>query len=204
MSNTLGFALIADGSSDRALFPIIRWTIRLLLPRVSLFERGFVARGGRPLVPTIREAIEEFSPDVLFVHRDAERSTLEDRRMEVPTSPGPIVRVVPVRMMEAWLLIDEPALRVAAGNPNATSSLDLPRADELESIPDPKARIGELLLRASGLHSPRRLKRLRRDIAHRVQRLSQLIRDFTPLLRLSAFSAFRAELEAVLSAGPWT
>ncbi|MCU0725873.1 MAG: hypothetical protein MUE73_08815 [Planctomycetes bacterium] len=202
MISSLGFALIADGSSDRALIPIIHWTIRRLLPQTSIRERGFVARGGRPLVSTIQDAIDQYAPDILFVHRDAERSTLEDRRLEIPTSPGHIVRVVPVRMMEAWLLIDETALRLAAGNPNSTSRLDLPLTEAIESIPDPKARIEDLLLRASGLHGPRRLKRFRRDIGSAVQRLSQLIDDFSPLLRLSAFITFKDELEGILTGAP--
>jgi hypothetical protein len=105
-------------------------------------------------------------------------------------------------MMEAWLLIDETALRLAAGNPNSTSRLDLPLTEAIESIPDPKARIEDLLLRASGLHGPRRLKRFRRDIGSAVQRLSQLIDDFSPLLRLSAFITFKDELEGILTGAP--
>jgi hypothetical protein len=38
----------------------------------------------------------------------------------------PVVCVVPVRMMEAWLLIDEMAIRRVAGNPNGRIPIELP------------------------------------------------------------------------------
>ena len=47
------------------------------------------------------------------------------------------VLVIPVRMTEAWLLIDELALRRAAGNPNGRNPLDLPALKDLEALPEP-------------------------------------------------------------------
>jgi len=94
------------------------------------------------------------------VHRDAEGETLERRVIEikgvVADLPDPLVPVVPVRMQEAWLLIDEPALRCAAGNPNGVINLDMPAIDRLEGIPNPKQVLHELLLDASELTGRRR------------------------------------------------
>ena len=50
--------------------------------------------------------------DLLFVHRDAERESIEQREKEIRESleksamerTPPVVRVIPVRMQEAWLL----------------------------------------------------------------------------------------------------
>lgn len=61
-----------------------------------------------------------------------------------------IVAAVPVRMIEAWLLFDESAIRLAAGNPNGTTPLGLPGMPRAESVPDPK-----LLLRDAMLPAPR-------------------------------------------------
>ena len=79
-----------------------------------------------------------------------------------------VVCVVPVRMQEAWLLIDEAALRRAAGNPNGTQPLAMPDVQRLEELTDPKQLISELLRQASELQG-RRLERFNwRSSVHRV------------------------------------
>src|SRR5262249_34801620 len=99
----------------------------------------------RTLSDRIQKSIELYPCDLLFVHRDAEKELPERRRNEIrqaielvskETSFLPIVCVVPVRMQEAWLLFDEPALRRAAGNPNGRMILQLPHLGELEGLPD--------------------------------------------------------------------
>ena len=144
--------------------------------------------------------IQRFRPDILFVHRDAESVSRELRCEEIPSEPGRIVRVVPVRMTEAWLLIDAPALRSAAGNPNGRAPLELPPLSRLETLPDPKRALHSLILDASELSGARRRSRLKRDMARRVERLASLITDFGPLRRLPAFLAFEAEAHQALDA----
>lgn len=101
-------------------------------------------------------------------------------------------------MTEAWLLLDESAIRRAAGNPNGREALRLPPLRRLEDVPDAKAVLRDLLITASGLAGPRRRKRLQRDLGVRVQRVAELISDFSPLRSLPAFEAFEAELAAAL------
>lgn len=99
-------------------------------------------------------------------------------------------------MQEAWLLFDERALRRAAGCPNGKEDLAVPALARIEHVPDPKKCLHDALRRASGAHG-RRAKRFRPHVhAHR---LSELIDDFSPLRRLSAFQALEQELEAALS-----
>lgn len=43
-SAPLRIALLADGASDRALLPIIRWTLTQIDPAVELAQPGFRAR----------------------------------------------------------------------------------------------------------------------------------------------------------------
>jgi hypothetical protein len=70
--------------------------------------------------------------DIAFVHRDAEAQPAEARRAEISLGAQnagitqPVVPVVPVRMTEAWLLLDEQMIRTVAGRPNGTGSLGLP------------------------------------------------------------------------------
>lgn len=98
----------------------------------------------------------------VFIHRDADRAGREARVAEIRDAvnqvmPGVIhAAVVPVRMTEAWLLLDEQLIREVAGNPNGRVPLRLPSANEAERIADPKALLKELLVTASELTGRRR------------------------------------------------
>jgi hypothetical protein len=61
------------------------------------------------------------------------------------TTHTPHVPVIPIRMTEAWLLLDEAEIRRVAGSPNGKVSLGLPKAKDVESIPDPKAQLAQTL-----------------------------------------------------------
>ena len=74
----------------------------------------------------VQPACDFYPCDVLFIHRDADKEPHTVREKEIrnavaealPNELAPsAVCVIPVRMMEAWLLFDEPALRKAADNP---------------------------------------------------------------------------------------
>lgn len=136
---------------------------------------------------------------ILLVHRDADRAGLEARRSEIPLVNHPLVGIVPVRMTEAWLLLDESAIRRAAQNPNGRGPLELPNAKKLESIPDPKAHLQELILRASEITSPRRMRRSKRDLPRAQHVLAQEITDFGVLDGLPAFRAFVTEFDEALN-----
>ena len=112
----------------------------------------------------------------------------------------PAVCVIPVRMTEAWLLMDEGAVRRAAGNPHGQEALDLPSVGTLEHVSDPKSVLYACLQRASGLSGNRR-KRFR--VTESAQRISSFIRDFTPLRSLSAFTCLENSIERVVSEQNW-
>lgn len=108
----------------------------------------------------------------------------------------PAVCVVPVRMTEVWLLLDEAALREAAGYPGGKMLLEFPGLSALETIPNPKVMLHELLKKASGF-SGRRLQKFRPDEV--IHRLAHLIRDYSRLRQLPAFRALEQELGEVLA-----
>ncbi len=193
---TLSLALLADGASDRALLPILLWALRELAPGTRFFEPEFEVRRGK-LMAEVERISRELRPDILFVHRDAEREPLDVRLGEIPDRDG-VVRVVPVRMTEAWLLTDEIAIRKAAGNPNGKLPLSLPRVGDLEAETNPKAVLRSLLLQASEHTSPRRKKRFQRDLPRAVHQVAEYTKDFSFLRRLSAFAAFERELRTRL------
>jgi hypothetical protein len=192
----LRLVLLADGSSDRALLPILVWSLREAMREARFLEPEFSVRRGT-LSAAIERMMLEHRPDILFVHRDAEREALENRRAEIPYSHG-VVRVVPVRMTEAWLLFDEAAIRMASGNPNGRIRLDLPVLSRHEREPDPKAQLEALLLSACQLQGRRRRIFLR-DIGKKIQRVADYIEDFAPLRSQSAFTAFERDLRDSLS-----
>jgi hypothetical protein len=206
------YTLITDGSSDRALIPILTWVLR---------ERGGVNRiqpewadlGRLPRPPDalqdrILVAIDLFPCDLLFVHRDAEREDPEHRYKEIrdalkeASAQGfqtPAVCVVPVKMTEAWLLFDEASIRQAAGNPNGENALSLPDLNRIELTLDPKERLSEILRKASGL-SGRRLKTF--NVPGSQIRITDLIEDFSPLRKLKAFQRLEEDI-SMLKRSDW-
>lgn len=193
----LRLALIADGPSDRALLPILTWSLRSLAPDVLFFEPQFEVRDGE-LTSELERVSNALRPDMLFVHRDAEREPLDVRRNEIPMTHAGTVRVVPVHMTEAWLLLDEMAIRKAAGNPNGRSPIELPRIRIVENLPDPKAMLRSLLLEAKAASSARKKQRFLQRIQRCVHLVSEYTADFSPLRQLPAFRAFEEDLRQAL------
>ncbi len=200
----LRYTLIADGPSDRALLPILTWVLRQkgdvkrVQPEWADLRR--LPQPPKSLHERILSAIDLFPSDLLFVHRDAEREEPETRYGEIRDALQeaakrgfqlPTVCVVPIRMTEAWLLFDEPAIRLAAGNPNGKNPLKIPDLSVVEQIPDPKNILFEILRKASGLRG-RRLKGF--NTAECRIRITELISDFSPLRQLSAFQRLENDI----------
>lgn len=209
----LRYTLLPDGPSDRALLPILTWLLReqgvnyAIQPEWADLRR--LPSPPRTLETRIKISLELYPCDLLFVHRDAERISHQTRTDEIRkaiaevtkiTAIPPVVCVVPVRMQEAWLLFSEAALRRASGNPNGRQPMRLPNLNELESLPDPKRLLNDLLRTASGLNSRRRQKFQASISANRV---SELIDDFTPLRVLPAFNVLEEEIKQIIRAHNW-
>ncbi|NJK34983.1 MAG: DUF4276 family protein [Oscillatoriales cyanobacterium SM2_2_1] len=203
--NELRYTLLGDGSSDRALMPILTWWLREHLPHLPIqgqwADLGRSPQPPKSLVDRIHRSLDLYPCDLLFIHRDAERESYESRATEInaalcqvtpPLQISPIC-VIPIRMTEAWLLIDEQAIREAADNPKGRKRLDMPNTDRLEDLPDPKEKLYELFRLASELKG-RRLKEF--QISDRVHRLADLISDFSPLRQLSAFGKLENKLQS--------
>ncbi len=213
MASPLRYTLVSDGPTDRALLPIIDWVL-LALP--SIEERGIEPRWadlrnldrGAGLAGKVAQALHHYPCDVLFVHRDAEssepavrRHRLEEIRRAMPPHTVPCIPIVPVRMTEAWLLIDRQAICRAADNPASRADLSLPPLRRLEQESDPKELLHELLIAASEFTGRRRDK-IRGELSWRRVRVAEYIDDFSPLRRLAAFTAFEEEARRVVEQLP--
>lgn len=191
MTRQLTYEVVADGGTDRALLPILRWAIHRLDPGVELLEPEFHKRHG-----TLQDFFGAFESRAMltFVHRDSERESLEKRLEEFAAVPeaANFVPVIPVRMTEAWLLVDGSAIAQAADRPNARVAT--PGPHELEQLPDPKRQLESLLLKAAGDPTGRRGKKFKASLAERRVNLAELIEDYSPLEQVPAFQAFQKTL----------
>jgi hypothetical protein len=210
------FTLLGEGPSDDALIPIIEWVLERptlgLLPDVEIIHR-FVGpdevTDERGLRERIMVCAADFPSDLLVVHHDADgpthdlwsqaiRHMVADARRHGTDLP-PIVPIVPVRELEAWLLIDEAAIREAVGVPHGLASLTLPHLHEVEACSDPKAVLRQALRDASEL--PRR--RWTRLDAIRPRTIVNCIKDLTLLRQLTAFQAFEDDVRQVIQDQGW-
>ncbi len=169
----LRFLLVCEGSSDTGLLPHIG---RLLVQLGYNDPRGDSWHIGNPLAERIRQGLRlSGGCDLLIVHRDADSD--EETQSAGPAKRADEIReavdasgyggmwtgIVPVRMTETWLLLDEKEIRRAAGKPNGTQSLSLPSQSQVESESDPKGCLERALLTASET-TGRRREKFGRDI----------------------------------------
>lgn len=195
------FILVCEGSSDAALREHI---LTLLDGRTQTPLEGEVWFQGRRLADKIRGGFNRYGEcDLLFVHRDADNAGAAARYREIAAAvrdvgyAGPWVGIVPVRMTEAWLLLDEPAIRQAADNPYGRMPLNLPAPSAVERIADPKATLESALLRARG-NRGRRRRIDRQDFPGRRRRLLQNLPVDGPLEQLPSWTRFRDDTIAAV------
>ena len=180
---------------------MLRWLLERLNDGTAHGQWADFSHLRRPpisLPQKIATGLDLWPADIVFVHRDAERVSYERRRREVLASFDsvihPAICVVPVRMMEAWLLTDVMAIRTASGNPLGKAPLRLPPIRRLEGLPDPKADLHELLRQASGLNNRRRQ---RLEVYAMVHDVASATGDFSRLLALPAFRQLDADVERI-------
>jgi hypothetical protein len=209
--NELKFTLVSEGPSDQALIPILSWLLRNHLPNCAMQAEWADFRRLSPVPKTlqdkIRLAVKLFPCGLLFVHRDADRMPLRDRLAEIKkavTIEEPltisVISVVPIRMLEAWLLFDGEAIKKAAGNPNCHLDLDLPKIAAIETLPDPKTILNNLLKEASGLHGRRRKSF---STSGGTRRIADFIEEFEPLRQLSAFQILEQSIIDCINNKGW-
>jgi len=206
------FVLICEGSSDEALIP----HLRSLLVECGIKEATGVApdfdrlpeRRNRDVESKVLAALElESNVDVLFIHRDADSVDPNPRYDEISAAIGRAgytnawIGVVPVQETEAWLLLDERAIRRVSGRPNGRVVLNLPTPNLVERLPSPKEKLLHAILLASET-SGRRYKTLKRKLpALRANLLTEL-KLGGPLNSLSSWARLKRDVEAFVRGYP--
>lgn len=190
--------LVVDGSSDRALTPLIMRALQEIAPEGSFADIALINTVGMSLRGRVEEAVTDYPCDLLFVHRDAENQSSDFRSHEIHEATkgfvSRVVAVIPIKMTEAWLLVDESAIRRAVGNPNGRNVIELPSIKRIEQV-DAKLVLDKALTDARAVNARRRGKfrpeRFRFNVADQLPELSSL-------RRLSSYAAFEAELKIAI------
>ena len=197
--------LVAEGTSDRRLLPILEWLVGEHTKRRVTSDFAERPRDGRPtrlLEEKVRVAVDDYECDLLFVHRDADGAGRAPRLAEIASACAaagapPHVPVIPIRMQEAWLLVDEQAIRQAADNPRGRSPLGLPSRAVLEKHADPKTTL-ETALRTAAPNARR--FRHRRDLDEAKHRVVRLMSSYSVLRGLTGFDALEQDLVQAVNA----
>lgn len=116
---TLRAVFVADGSSD---LPIAQHLGQMCRARgidiqITTPDPARLMAASRSVEDRLTALRRIGDPiDIYFIHRDAEASSSIERRREIlegAENAGvtcPVVPIVPVRMTEAWLVLNEPAI----------------------------------------------------------------------------------------------
>jgi hypothetical protein len=186
---------VAEGSSDAPLAALVADLFAEHDVHLRLQEPDFtwlkVAKDVRSKV-TAGIELAGANLDVIVVHRDADNAGADARTQEIVkavtgvAASARVVPVVPVRMTEAWLLLDEAAIRRVAGNPNGRAKLGLPKLHEVESVADPKHLLKQCLLTAADCTGRRRDQVGRRFDEHR-RNLLQRLDPHGPVTKLASW-----------------
>lgn len=206
---SLRAVLLVDGPSD---LPMAGHLERLCAThhrevQITAIDPRHLGGVGRKVEDRLRFILnQDADPDLVFVHRDAEAVAPEQRVAEVmdaAQSAGvattDVVPIIPVRMTEAWLLLDEAEIRRVAGRPSASGDLGLPRPRTVESVADPKTLLREVLLKAGNPSGRRRRDQFERDFGQHRALLLQRLDINGPVTQLSSWQRLRDDIREAMA-----
>ncbi|WP_055478348.1 hypothetical protein [Sphaerimonospora mesophila] len=204
---TIRVLFLGEGTSDSGIIPQIEVVAARLGVDIAVTDPdlGRLPKPpGRAVSDKLRAVLDiDGEYELIAVHRDADRDGRQARLAEIVSAirahaPGTAhAAIVPVRMTEAWLLMDEVELRTVAGNPNGRIGLNLPSPNRVESVPDPKSVLKEKLALASGL-SGRKLEKFNQRFSQHRRLLLERIDPFGPIADVPSWQHFVADMESGL------
>jgi hypothetical protein len=203
------FVLLSEGSGDDALLSHLEnLCVTAGADEVTSTAPDFARLGqvGHRVEDKVAAAaILEPDASILFIHRDADNRDAQPRIDEIRTAVASVavdvrwIAVVPVQETEAWLLIDEQAIRTAAYRPTGRRVLNLPKPPSIERTARPKEVLKEALIQASEL-TGRRLEKFKRDFPRQRRLLLQQLPPGGPLEMLSSWRRLRDDVIAAITA----
>lgn len=194
----INFVLVREGVSDDGLLPHLReLVLRAGADEVTGTSRGYTGSTVQKLGLVAGEPV---SPDLVFVHRDADSADHQPRYDEIADAADkvsggkfPVIGVVPVFELEAWLLLDGPAIRSVVGRPNGKLALALPSLAKVEKTSQPKEILASACLKASE-KSGRRYEKERRLFSQRRRALLERLDIDGPIMQLQAWQRLKMDV----------
>lgn len=203
------FILVGEGTSDDGLIPHLE-NLCIDLGADEVTGTGVDFRRldqpvGHSLEAKLGAAVQlEPEANLYFLHRDADSPNPAPRYAEIANAVAAVeltrewVALVPVQETEAWILLDEAAIRMVARRPRGRTPLNLPRARQVETVANPKERLQEALVAASEA-SGRKLDNLRRDFADHRRILLQRLPIRGQLLEVDSWVRLESDLAAAIA-----
>lgn len=204
----INFILTGEGSSDLRLVEHIE---------NLLVDEGFTEVSGEapdlgmfrnPVGRTVHDklvALLRYYPhvDIIFVHRDADNVGIAAREQEIMEAAQHIIEadrvipLIPVTMLETWLLADIDAIkRVAGNNQYPGKFVCIPAIRQLESVRDTKKILLDALCEASQTQGTR-LKKFKGRFSEMRARLAYELDPNGPVKNLNSYCYFRNKIRTL-------
>lgn len=201
------FILAGEGSSDLRLVEHIE---------TILVEEGFSEVSGEapdlgmfvpPVGRSVRDkllALVKYYPtaDLIFIHRDADNVGAAVREKEIVEAGkgfvdmDKVLSIIPVTMLETWLLADVEAIKLVAGNSSYRGPLNcIPSVRKLELARDTKQILMDALCEVSEAQGAR-LAKFKKRFSEMRARLTVDLDPNGPVQELSSYQNFRSKVRA--------
>ena len=202
------FVLVGEGTSDDGLIPHLENLCVALgadeVTGVPIDFRRLDQPVGKTVEAKLRAAVQlEPDANLFFVHRDADGRDPSPRYEEISRAAQAVgigqqlVSIVPVQETEAWLLLDEKAIRTVVGRPHSRVPLNLPKPNQVEAIARPKERLQEALIAAADAKG-RNLAKRRRTFPDNRRILLQRLPIGGDLLQVSSWLQLQEHLKVAI------
>ena len=201
-ARSVSFAFLCEGSSDTGLIA----HLETLLVHFGAQEATGMPDTRKGTIPArLRQLRTEETGtgiDMVFIHRDSDGPDREGREREIRRGveesgfPHPFIPVIPVQETEAWLLLDEQAIRDVVAS-KGKQPLRLPKPNAIEGTRKPKEILQKALLAASET-SGRRLKKEKNSFNHHRRVLLQRLDPFGAVRDLPSWQCLERAIKRAL------
>ena len=202
-ARSVSFAFLCEGSSDTGLIA----HLETLLVHFGAQEVTGMPDTRKGTIPArLRQLLTEeigTGIDMVFIHRDSDGPDREGREREIRRGveesgfPHPFIPVIPVQETEAWLLLDEQAIRDVVAS-KGKQSLRLPKPNAIEGTRKPKEILQKALLAASET-SGRRLKKEKNSFSRHRRVLMQRLDPFGAVRDLPSWQCLERDIQRALA-----
>ena len=200
---SVSFAFLCEGSSDTGLIA----HLETLLMHFGVQEATGMPDTRKGTIPArlrqLRAEGTEAGIDMVFIHRDSDDPDRKGREREIRRGveesgfPHPFIPVIPVQETEAWLLLDEQAIRDVVAS-KGKQPLRLPKPNAIEGTRNPKEILQKALLAASET-SGRRLKKEKNSFKHHRRVLLQRLDPFGAVRNLPSWQCLERDIRRALA-----